>query len=52
MAKVTMAPLLSNSLGDYSVYKQRGVGKVILRAKGGPNAQMLKTALGFQLVRN
>ena len=52
MAKVSPTLLFSNSLGDYSVYKQRGVDKLIIRSKGGPNAKMIKTSPKFQSVRN
>ena len=51
MAKVSMAPLVSNSLGDYSVYKQRGVDKLITRFKGGPSAEQMLNSPNMARVR-
>ena len=51
MAKVSPTQLFTNSLGDYSVYKQRGIDKLIIRSKGGPNAQMIKNSPKFLSVR-
>ena len=51
MAKVSITSLFSNSLGDYSVYKQRGVDKLIIRFKGGPSAEKIKKWPQFASVR-
>lgn len=51
MAKVSPTQLFSNSLGDYSVYRQRGVNKLIIRSKGGPNGEMIKNSPKFLSVR-
>ena len=51
MSKVTLPPPVSNSLGDFSVYQQRGVPGLIIRAKGGPSKEMMKNAPQFHRLR-
>ena len=51
MAKVKNNFLFSNTLGDYSVYKMKGVEKICMRAKGGPSKHQIKTAPEFEEVR-
>ena len=48
MAKIRLTALLSNTLGDFSVYTQRGVEGAIIRAKGGPSAKQIKTEPKFE----
>ena len=51
MAKISLTSLLSNTLGDFSVYTQRGVEGAIIRAKGGPSAKQIKTEPKFESLR-
>ena len=51
MAKVTFPTPMSNTLGDFSVYKQRGLDKIITRAKGGPSPEQIKNAPEFEKMR-
>ena len=41
----------SNGLGDFSMYKQRGVDKIILRSKGGATKEKIKTSPKFKRTR-
>ena len=51
MAKVTFPVPMSNTLGDFSVYKQRVLDKIIAQAKGGPSNEQIKTAPEFEILR-
>ena len=51
MAKVKSNFLFSNNLGEYSVYKMKGVEKLCIRSKGGPSKEKIKTAPEFEEVR-
>ena len=51
MAKISLTTLLSGTLGDFSVYTQRGVKGAIIRSKGGPSAKQIKTEPKFEGLR-
>ena len=52
MAKVTMDIPLTNKLGDYSLYKMKGVDKMIIRRKGGPSKEQIKNDPEFNRFRS
>ena len=41
MAKVSMNMPLTNTMGDFSIYKMAGVDKFIIRGKGGPTKEQI-----------
>ena len=51
MAKISPIPPISNTLGDYSVYKMQGVDKLVIRLKHGPNKEQLKTGKNYEKFR-
>ena len=51
MAKTSFDFPFNNNLGDMSIYKLRGVNKLIIRGKGGANDRKIKTAPEFETVR-
>jgi hypothetical protein len=51
MAKATFNFPFSGSLGDYSVYHQRGSDKLIIRSKGGASKERIKSDPSFERVR-
>ena len=51
MAKVSLDLPFTGSLGNCSVYKMRGVDKLIIRSKGGPDKNKIKTDPVFETLR-
>ena len=51
MAKASLNFPISSALGNYSVYTMKGVDKVVLRSKGGPSSEQIKTAPEFAFMR-
>ena len=51
MAKASLNFPISSKLGNYSVYTMKGVDKVILRSKGGPSSEQIKSAPSFAFMR-
>lgn len=51
MAKASFGFPVGGSFGDYSMYKMKGVEKMIIRSKGGASKERIKTDPVFETVR-
>ena len=51
MAKLKSNFPYTNKLGDHSVYKMKGIDKLIIRAKGGPSKEMVRHSPVFETLR-
>ena len=51
MAKVSMDMPLTNTMGDFSIYKMEGVDKFIIRGKGGPTKEQIANDPQFERLR-
>jgi hypothetical protein len=52
MAKGSLNIPTTSSLGDYSAYRMKGVDKLVIRFKGGPTGDQIKTDPKFARVRS
>ena len=51
MAKIKAGFPLNGTLGNYSIYKRKGTEKIVIRAKGGPSNELIKTSPRFAATR-
>jgi hypothetical protein len=51
MATLKGMPAYTGSMGGVSAYKMRGVSQIVLREKGGPTRQQVKTGAQFTITR-